>query len=80
MLITMTVGGWRALPVFAHVSQALTNLYLLSAVLLQGTPILQATGANRAQINGTVVVPLQVRGIRHDALYWQQHAPEILLA
>jgi hypothetical protein len=25
----------------------------------QGTPILQATGANRAQINGTVVVPLQ---------------------
>jgi hypothetical protein len=29
--------------------------------LLQGTPILQATGANRAQINGTVVVPLQVR-------------------
>lgn len=27
---------------------------------MQGTPILQATGANRAQINGTVVVPLTV--------------------
>lgn len=32
---------------------------LCICVRLQGTPILQATGANRAQINGTVVVPLQ---------------------
>lgn len=29
-------------------------------VIVQGTPLLQATGANRPQINGTVVVPLQV--------------------
>jgi hypothetical protein len=29
MLITMTVGGWCALPVVSFVSQALTNLNLL---------------------------------------------------